>query len=84
MRKICLAAALLAVLMFAALPGHAATQNVTINGASFGGVYTTPVVQAGKSDSIKITNGDAGGFPHTLTFDKKASRTAGFRHVDDR
>jgi predicted nucleic-acid-binding protein len=26
----------------------------------------------------------AAGCSHTLTFDKKASRTAGFRHVDDR
>jgi predicted nucleic-acid-binding protein len=26
----------------------------------------------------------AAGCTHTLTFDKKASRTAGFRHVDDR
>ena len=69
MRKVSLAAALMAVLMFAALPGHAATQTVTANGASFGTVYTLPVVQAGKGDTIKFVNGDGIGQAHTLTLD---------------
>ena len=79
MRKICLAAALSAVMMFAALPGHAAaTHDVTANGASFGTVYTAPAVQAKGGDSIDFINADVSDLaPHSLTFDDSSALCKG-------
>jgi predicted nucleic-acid-binding protein len=45
-------------------------------------LYTSSTI--GFADCLIAKLNLAAGCTHTLTFDRKASRTAGFRHVDDR